>query len=55
MSSTISPIIPGSSASLRLHAEDQQRELRLLRRRVDFLEKVLERLVAHHPELFKDV
>lgn len=53
MPSTISPVIPGSTASLRLAADDQQRELRNLRRRVDFLEKVLERLVAQHPELFK--
>lgn len=49
---TISPLIPGSQASLRLASDDQQRELRILRRRVELLEKVLETLHSRHPELF---
>lgn len=49
---TVGFTIHNASASLRLAAEDQQRELAKLKRRVAFLERVLEQLLAQHPELF---
>lgn len=46
------PIITNSTAALRMHNEDLQRETRNLRRRVEFLESVIDTLRQRHPELF---
>lgn len=46
------PVIPDSTAALRLHNEDLQRETRNLRRRLEFLESVIDTLRQRHPELF---
>lgn len=49
---SLPPIIPNSTAALRLHNEDLQRETRNLRRRVEFLESMFDTLRQRHPELF---
>lgn len=47
------PLINQPSAAMQLQQDDLQRDVRHLRRRIDFLEAVLETLRQRHPELFQ--